>query len=282
MQAMGGHGYSTASGQPWMMEHVTPNVIWEGENTILLLQVAVMLLKTFRNVTAGKNKSIIETMEFFKDHENLSEWIAPKEKADYRKIETYKNIFKKMIVEYIKKAGLKLMELTMEKGIDRRDALDKHNGITIIAAAKLYTTLFTIEFFDRKIKSLKEGEVKKAFENLNLLLAVDELKIWTAVAFETESIGYEGLEWVGVIFEELLDDIHPEAMTLVRGYGFPEEYVFFKAPLFKKEGEYEQALLDWARNCGELNKFDVHPIMLEYIKAQKKEAENRKSIKPKL
>ncbi|KAI8984227.1 acyl-CoA dehydrogenase/oxidase C-terminal [Mycotypha africana] len=53
-RACGGHGYSMFSGLGQFYQDYLPNVTWEGDNYILTQQTARYLLKTFRNVVAGK------------------------------------------------------------------------------------------------------------------------------------------------------------------------------------------------------------------------------------
>ncbi|KAI8098233.1 acyl-CoA dehydrogenase/oxidase C-terminal [Gilbertella persicaria] len=53
-RACGGHGYSMFSGLGMFYQDYLPNVTWEGDNYILTQQTARYLLKTFRNVVAGK------------------------------------------------------------------------------------------------------------------------------------------------------------------------------------------------------------------------------------
>ncbi|KAI9486808.1 MAG: acyl-CoA dehydrogenase/oxidase C-terminal [Benjaminiella poitrasii] len=53
-RACGGHGYSMFSGLGQFYQDYLPNATWEGDNYILTQQTARYLLKTFRNVVAGK------------------------------------------------------------------------------------------------------------------------------------------------------------------------------------------------------------------------------------
>ncbi|CAO3623101.1 unnamed protein product [Cunninghamella echinulata] len=53
-RACGGHGYSLFSGLGMFYQDYLPNVTWEGDNYILTQQTARYLLKTYRNVVAGK------------------------------------------------------------------------------------------------------------------------------------------------------------------------------------------------------------------------------------
>ncbi|KAI9314437.1 acyl-CoA dehydrogenase/oxidase C-terminal [Dichotomocladium elegans] len=53
-RACGGHGYSMFSGFGQFYQDYLPNVTWEGDNYLLTQQTARYLLKSYRNVIAGK------------------------------------------------------------------------------------------------------------------------------------------------------------------------------------------------------------------------------------
>ncbi|KAI8141427.1 acyl-CoA dehydrogenase/oxidase [Fennellomyces sp. T-0311] len=55
-RACGGHGYSMFSGLGLFYQDYLPNVTFEGDNYVLTQQTARYLLKSFRNVVAGKAK----------------------------------------------------------------------------------------------------------------------------------------------------------------------------------------------------------------------------------
>jgi acyl-CoA oxidase len=54
IKACGGHGYSEYSGIPFHYKENLANTILEGENSILLLQVARFLLKSMEHVLKGE------------------------------------------------------------------------------------------------------------------------------------------------------------------------------------------------------------------------------------
>lgn len=53
----GGHGYSKLSGLPTLLANYVQNVTWEGDNNVLLLQVARYLLKALAAAQAGRAPS---------------------------------------------------------------------------------------------------------------------------------------------------------------------------------------------------------------------------------
>ena len=53
-RAAGGHGFSSYSGIPLIHTEMAPTVTYEGENTILHLQVARFILKSLDSITKQK------------------------------------------------------------------------------------------------------------------------------------------------------------------------------------------------------------------------------------
>jgi len=58
MRACGGHGFSIFAGISNMLVDDFPNMILEGENSVLFLQVAKDLLGILRKVSSGSEKGI--------------------------------------------------------------------------------------------------------------------------------------------------------------------------------------------------------------------------------
>ncbi|KAF9351172.1 hypothetical protein BGX26_010760 [Mortierella sp. AD094] len=54
-RACGGHGFSSFSGLPLMLQDYAPNVTWEGDNYILTQQTGRYLFKSFRELVAKRN-----------------------------------------------------------------------------------------------------------------------------------------------------------------------------------------------------------------------------------
>ncbi|KAG0362360.1 hypothetical protein BC939DRAFT_232197 [Gamsiella multidivaricata] len=54
-RACGGHGFSTFSGLPLLLQDYVPNVTWEGDNYILTQQTGRYLFKSFRELVAKRN-----------------------------------------------------------------------------------------------------------------------------------------------------------------------------------------------------------------------------------
>ena len=110
----------------------------------------------------------------------------------------------------------------ISNGIKARDAFDKKIGMTIIDAAKLHSVLFTLQFFDKKVRSMSEGPIKLAFSRLVLIFAIEQLHVYTSQALETDSVDSTVIEFTKEIFEELLEELHVDALPLAEGFALPD------------------------------------------------------------
>lgn len=170
------------------------------------------------------------------------------------------------------------MQEAMGNGSSGLDAFDKVGAISIIDAAKIHSVLFTLKFFVKVVKSLAEGPNKIALNRLALLFCVDMVHTYSGQIIERRAIGVEGIGFTKELFEELLEEIHPDALGLVEAWGYLDSHI--GSTIGHSNGKPYENLLRVAKTQGSLNQFDVHPTMLEYIKTQKEIREGRGGAGP--
>lgn len=71
-RACGGHGYSHYSHFPNLLSEYSSNLTYEGENTILYLQVTRSLLKSYKYAMT-KKKTLDESVSYLSDFSQLME-----------------------------------------------------------------------------------------------------------------------------------------------------------------------------------------------------------------
>jgi len=221
IQACGGHGYLMSSGIGPILASQWPNAILEGENTVLLIQIAKELLKSYQKAMVGETKSLVGTLSYLSNIQQHLNYSAPTDKAKYRLTSTYLEMFASCTVRLTKKAAAK-MKQAMAKGLNGQDAFDKVGALLIVDAAKLHTILFTLKYFDEVVKSLAEGPNKIALNNLALLFSVDCIQTFAGQIIDTRSINAAGMGFVKDLFAQLLEDIHPEAIGLAEAWGYTD------------------------------------------------------------
>jgi hypothetical protein len=124
--------------------------------------------------------------------------------------------------------------------------------------------------------------MKKAFSKLVLMFAVDQLLTMSSHAFEAKAVTAEFLGHARDLFEDLLDEMHEDALVLAEGFQWPESYLEDKHVLARADGKIYENLMGYAKKYGMLNQIDVHPTMLWYIKNQKELQAKRHASNPKL
>lgn len=62
--SMGGHGFAEYSGLPSLIKEYTPNVTHEGENSIMYLQVARYVMKSFKASVIKKKRDLLNTVKY--------------------------------------------------------------------------------------------------------------------------------------------------------------------------------------------------------------------------
>jgi hypothetical protein len=153
MQACGGHGYLEAAGFGPQLNLIFPSAIYEGVNTVLLMQVATELDKTFRKVLKeGSSASTLDSLKYFKDGLQLLEYQAPTNKDSARDFGVYWKVFAKCVLFYVKKSASQRQELVIvQKRFGPKDAFDMKSGVTMQDASILHGILITLQFFSEKI-----------------------------------------------------------------------------------------------------------------------------------
>lgn len=279
MQACGGHGYLISSGIGSMLHGSFPNVILEGENTVMLLQVSKELLKSYHLLQNGEGDKLAKSLRYLKNFDKLIAYKMPTDlrKEAFRDINMYYTIFSKMICAYILKSGIAMFD-GLKKG--KKHVVEEQIGVKIVDAAKLNGVLFTIGLFERSFRKMNEGPIKSALSKLSLLFAIDQLHAYAHIALETKSVSFECIDFTKEIFEELLEELTPDALVLVEAFDFPD--LILNSTIGHSNGKPYENLYNWAKENGSLNQFDVHPTMLEYIKAQEVERKKKGIPEPKL
>jgi len=116
---------------------------------------------------------------------------------------------------------------------------------------------------------MAEGAAKSALSKLALIFAIDQLFAYTKQGLETDTLNQSIINFCVEIYEELLEEVHVDALVLAEGFGYPDSMV--NSTIGNSNGKPYENLYQHAKKHGLLNKFDVHPVMEEYIANQYKD-----------
>ena len=267
MQACGGHGFLEGSGLAKVVDLNFPTTIYEGVNQILLVQVGKELQKSYNLAIKNQSKAkLLDQMSYFNEMEKHFNFKADSTKL--RDIVTYINIFAKTTLSLCRKANL--IKKNMSSTINDKDFYDKKVGTIMTEATLSHGFCITLKFFNDKVSSLPDSALKRSLSKLGLLAAVFFIDQISSAIFACDAVETEFFQNTRELHENLLNEIHPDALVLAEGFGFPEFYLSRFSNLANSDGKIYENLMNYAKQYGTLNKFDVHPTMLEYIDATKK------------
>lgn len=275
MQACGGHGFLHASGISKMIDGGFPGVILEGENTILLIQISNELDKTMLSIMRGEEGKVLNHLKYVANTRNFDKFCKTKyprnTQAKFRDIDTYLNIFGQTVFYLVNRYITKSQNYIQNLKINVKDTTDKHLGIDRVEASKIHSIYTMLNFFNEHLKSLTNvsSGLRNAVHKLALIFAIEHLRKFSSEFFSAKTLNSEELSFASELYEVLLDEIHPDALVLAEGFGYPEHFLNNFSVLTNNDGKVYENLLAHAKKHGSLNKFDVHPTMLEYIEHQK-------------
>lgn len=116
IQACGGHGYSSLSGMEYYLKRFFPDTIYEGENSVLLLQVARGLLKAAQKLQSGDSAKVAPDMRYIGEDQIL-DFTLSEELDDIVGIKNCRDImlaFKRMTVYHIRETAQKMFSHIVE------------------------------------------------------------------------------------------------------------------------------------------------------------------------
>lgn len=279
MQACGGHGFLVSAGFVSLIEKNWANAILEGENNVQLIQVARELLRSLDYVTRGETKKLTGSIKYFADMNKIASYNPPKEKSQWRLPKTYEKMFKKTVTHIVQKSGGSMMTWLGE-GIAPKNVFDQKVALGLTKAAKVHTVMFTMKYFGEKVEQIEDLAIRNSLEKLVLIFGIDQLMEFADVCVKADAVDAEIQRITKEIYEELLEEISVDALSLVEGWGVPD--VLLKSTIGHSNGKVYENLYEAAVKFGELNKMDVHPTMMQIIKGRNAALGDVANDKPKL
>ncbi|EGT32495.1 hypothetical protein CAEBREN_25370 [Caenorhabditis brenneri] len=257
--ACGGHGYSMASYISEIYGVAIGGCTYEGENMVMLLQLARYLVKSVELVKSGKANQLGPMVAYLAvaDHKvNLA--TGP---------DSYVKMFQYISKRQSWKATEKFLKF-MENG-DSRDVAWNKTAVELTRASRLHTRLYIMETFIRRVESVTDIPVKSALTDLlNLHLNYELLDV-ASYALEDGFMSSNQMDFIKNQLYSSLEKIRPNAVSLVDSFQFSDMQL--RSVLGRRDGHVYQNLFDWAKSSP-LNKTDVLPSVTQYLKPMMEKA----------
>ncbi|XP_010542219.1 PREDICTED: peroxisomal acyl-coenzyme A oxidase 1 [Tarenaya hassleriana] len=216
----GGHGYLFCSGLPELFAVYVPACTYEGDNVVLLLQVARFLMKTVAQL--GSGKAPVGTTAYMGRAEHLMQCRSAAQRAeDWLKPSVVLEAFEARSLRMAVACATNLSKYeNPEQGFAELSA-------DLVEVAVAHCQLIVVSKFIEKLEQEIPGGkgVKKQLENLCYVYALHLLHKHLGDFLTTSSISPEQASLASDQLRSLFSLVRPNAVSLVDSFNYTDHYL---------------------------------------------------------
>lgn len=227
-QACGGHGYSSYTGLAGMYQDFAVQCTWEGDNTILTLQLGRYLISSYRDAVKGKKLS--PGVGYLN---NLKSLIGKKCKADADLLDPSVIIegWQVVCANVVQNAALEF-EDCIKRGLETDDAYEQCSQSRLYAA-KLHSYGYLFNRFVDGVSKV-EGSLKKTMMDVCLLYGLYTVEENAGAFLQYEYFSPKQMEAIRSKTNELCGAVREQAIPLVDSFNLSDYMV--NSPLGRADG----------------------------------------------
>ncbi|XP_033985232.1 peroxisomal acyl-coenzyme A oxidase 1 isoform X2 [Trematomus bernacchii] len=259
----GGHGYSRSSALPDIYVEFTPACTYEGENTVMMLQTARYLLKSYRQAKDGQQLS--GTVSYLNDA-NLQR-VQPQTVAARPTVVDVNDL--SSLVEVYKQRAAILVEMaakSIQQELQHRKCQEdawNNSSIDLVRASDAHCHYVVVKLFTDKLGEIGDTAIHSVLSTLALLYALHGIKNNSGDFLQAGLLSVPQVLQVSVRVKELLSQLRPNAVALVDSFDVNDKRL--NSVLGRYDGNVYEHLFEWARSSP-LNATEVHESFHKYLK----------------
>ncbi|OXB81125.1 UNVERIFIED_CONTAM: hypothetical protein H355_005055 [Colinus virginianus] len=259
--ACGGHGYSRCSGIPDIYVTFTPSCTYEGENTVMMLQTARFLVKSYNQVASGQR--VAGMVSYLNDlsrqrvqpQHSRAETVRINDPASL--VEAYKARAARLV-----EAAAKNLETELNHRKSKEDAWNK-TSVDLVRASEAHCHYVIVKLFTAKLSEISNAAVCAVLTELCLLYALYGISKNAGDFLQAGILTDAQINQVNQRVKELLAIIRPNAVALVDSFDFHD--VHLGSVLGRYDGNVYENMFEWAKKSP-LNKTEVHESFHKHLK----------------
>ncbi|XP_003217249.2 peroxisomal acyl-coenzyme A oxidase 1 isoform X1 [Anolis carolinensis] len=261
--ACGGHGYSRCSGLPDIYVNFTPSCTYEGENTVMMLQTARFLIKSYTQASSGQLLSgMVSYLNDLPGQHILPHQVAGRPTALHINnpsslVEAYK-LRASRLVEF----AAKNLQAELNRRRSKEDAWNR-TSIDLVRASEAHCHYVVVKLFTAKLSEIGDPAVRAVMNNLCLLYALHGISKNTGDFLQGGILTDAQITQVNQRVKELLALIRPNAIALVDSFDFHDSVL--GSVLGRYDGNVYENMFEWSKKSP-LNKTQVHPSFHKHLK----------------
>ncbi|XP_066560328.1 peroxisomal acyl-coenzyme A oxidase 1 isoform X1 [Amia ocellicauda] len=261
--ACGGHGYSRCSSLPDIYVTFTPTCTYEGENTVMMLQTARYLVKSYTQACEGQQVGGMVSYLSETPHHRLQ----PQPLSSRPTVVDISDLAS--LVEAYKLRAAKLVELaarSVQGELQRRKSKEEawnSASIDLVRASDAHCHYVVVKLFCAKLGEVGDTAVHSALSSLALLYALHGIAQHSGDFLQAGLLSGPQVTQVSQRLKELLAQLRPNAVALVDAFDYRDEML--NSVLGRYDGNVYENMFDWAKKSP-LNRTQVHESYHKYLK----------------
>ena len=270
IKACGGHGYSYYSGLPLLLKDQFANQILEGDNSLLLLQLARFLIKCFARLQKGKTEKLVGNFAFLKDLDAILEKQLPSD-SSCATAEVILDMFKYSTCYLLREVSMKMFALTQDKQ-DPKEIWDTKVGVENWRLSIVFAVQLILDLAMQSVNKIKCPKISTALRRLLNLQAINLVMENSGALLHSGMLTADKIEHLINRKIELLEEIDPDSLVLAEAMQWPDDNL--ESAIGQSKADPYETLLHWAKTMGTLNQYpgQIHPSIPLY---QQKVAKHR-------
>lgn len=261
--ACGGHGYSRCSGLPDIYVTFTPACTYEGENTVMMLQTARFLVKSYMQVRAGR--AVGGMVSYLNDlslqHVQPHPVAARPVVVDINDLASLVEAYKQRTA-WLVEAAAKSVQTELNRRQAKEDAWNL-SSVELVRASEAHCHYVVVKLFTDKLKEIADVAVHNVLNSLCLLYALQGINRNTGDFLQAGLFTAPQLAQVQLRIKELLTLIRTNAVALVDAFDYSDAQL--GSVLGRYDGNVYEHMFEWAKKSP-LNKTQVHDSFHKYLK----------------
>ncbi|XP_047520122.1 probable peroxisomal acyl-coenzyme A oxidase 1 [Pieris napi] len=254
--ACGGHGYMQSSNLPLTYGLVTAACTYEGENTVLLLQTARFLVKTWQNVDTAKLTPTVEYLKIARSKGFIEKW--------QNSIECIIKGFQIVAMGKIS-SSVDHMQQRVSNGMALEDAWNM-TSVQLVSAAEAHCRVIIMStFYEEMNKAMAtvSPELRKVLQKLIELYGVYWALEKVGDLLQYAPIAQSDIRDMKSWYEDILVELRPNAVALVDAFDIRDGILH--STLGAYDGRVYERLMEEALKSP-LNAEPVNQSFQEYLK----------------
>ncbi|KAM9314154.1 peroxisomal acyl-coenzyme A oxidase 1 isoform 1-T1 [Pholidichthys leucotaenia] len=259
----GGHGYSRSSALPDIYVEFTPTCTYEGENTVMMLQTARYLMKSYRQVKAGQQLSgIVSYLNESADWRVQPQPVAARPTVvDINDLNSLVEVYKRRAA-FLVEVAAKSIQQELQHRKSPEDAWN-NSAIDLVRASDAHCHYVVVKLFTDKLGEISDTAIHSMLSTLALLYTLYGVTKNSGDFLQASLLSVPQVLQISLRIKELLAQLRPNAVPLVDAFDIHDRKL--NSVLGRYDGNVYEHMFDWARRSP-LNATEVHESFHKYLK----------------